>query len=94
MARGETLELEAGTDQEGEAPEELDDGAWELRRGEQSSTAMAETESGAALLQRPATLRRYGRRRRGGTRVFFIRPFGPNRRRPVPANRSGLTGYR
>ena len=25
---------------------------------------------------------------------FFIRPFGPNRRRPVPANRSGLTGYR
>jgi hypothetical protein len=27
MARGETLELEAGTDQEGEAPEEHDDGA-------------------------------------------------------------------
>ena len=25
---------------------------------------------------------------------FFIRPFGPNRLRPVPANRSGLTGYR
>ena len=25
---------------------------------------------------------------------FFIRPFGQNRRRPVPANRSGLTGYR
>jgi len=25
---------------------------------------------------------------------FFIRPTGPNRRRPVPANRSGLTGYR
>ena len=67
MVRGETLELEAGTDQEGEAPEELNDGAWELRRGEQSSTAMAETESGAALLQRPATLRRCGRRWRGGT---------------------------
>ena len=48
MARGETLELEAGTDQEGEAPEELDDGAWELRRGEQSSTAMAKTASGAS----------------------------------------------
>lgn len=33
MARGEALELEAGTDQEGEAPE-LDDGAQESRRGE------------------------------------------------------------
>ena len=25
---------------------------------------------------------------------FFYRPLSTNRRRPVPANRSGLTGYR
>ena len=30
----------------------------------------------------------------GWVQGFFIRPTGPNRRRPVPANRSGLIGYR